>query len=229
MPVSQKNPDNQFHNLVAKLENMILIGAFQPREKLVETNLAEKLGVSRSWIRDALRVLETKGLIEIVPFKGASVRELDEQEIKEIFQIRVVLESLNNRLACAQLTQKDVQALKMMAGEIEDAFIRQDFEEMISANNRFHLYLRELSGDKTLIAMLNQLRARFHMFNTFAWSRPDIAQKLVQEHELMIKALENKDLNLIDEISTRHYSYSKDLYLLQLKTQKAIAPAGNDT
>ncbi|MGD8562558.1 MAG: GntR family transcriptional regulator [Desulfarculaceae bacterium] len=229
MPTTRKDPNKDFQKLIAKLENMILIGAFQPRERLVEINLAEKLGVSRAWIRDALRVLETKSLIEVVPFKGATVRELDEREINEIFQIRVVLESLSNRLACARFTENDARVLKRLAKQIKDSFECQDFEEMVSANNQFHSYLRELSGNKSLVDMLDQLRARFHIFNTFAWSRPGIAQKLVEEHEIFIKALEDKNLELIDEISTRHYSYSKDLYLLQLKTQKAIASAGNDS
>ena len=217
-----------FQRLIARLENMILIGSLQPRERLVETSLAKKLNVSRSWVRDALKILEAKGLVEVVPYRGAMVRELTEEEVEETFEIRLVLESLCHRLASKNFTKADSDVLRKIAGRIKDSYRRQNFEEMISANNEFHRYIRELAGNKTLVQMLDQLKGRFYLFNTYAWSSPDVADRLVEEHETYVSALGNKDLKLLDEVAEKHISYSKDLYLLQLKTRKAIVGNGGE-
>ena len=86
MSSSKKDLKADFQELVTRMENMILTGLLQPRERLVELKLSEELGVSRFWIRDAFKILETKGLIKVVPYKGAVVCDLDEQEIENIFE-----------------------------------------------------------------------------------------------------------------------------------------------
>lgn len=225
----KKDLRHDFQRLIARLENMILIGALQPRERLVETSLAEKLKVSRSWVRDALKVLQAKGLVEVVPYRGAVVRELTEEEVEETFDIRVVLENLCHRLACKKFTKADSRALRKISDSIKESYRLQNFEEMISANNEFHSYIRELAGNKTLVQMLDQLKGRFYLFNTYAWSSPDVAGRLVAEHDLFVEALEKKDLELLEEVAERHITYSKDLYLLQLKTRRAIAGTQSET
>ena len=73
MALPKKNLKEDFQKLIGQLESMILTGVFQPRERLVELKLSEELGVSRFWIRDAFKILETKGLIKVIPYKGAVV------------------------------------------------------------------------------------------------------------------------------------------------------------
>ena len=229
MAGQKKDLKDDFQKLVATLENMILIGALQPRERLVETCLAKRLDTSRSWIRDALKILEAKGLVEVVPYRGAMVRELTEEEVQETFDIRVVLENLCHRLACKHFKKSDAEFLRNLAARIKDCYHRQNFEDMISANNEFHRYIRELAGNKTLLLMLDQLRGRFYLFNTYAWSSPGMAENLVEEHDKFVEALEKKDLQLLYEVAERHISYSRDLYLLQLKTRKAMADTAGET
>jgi len=91
---------------------------------------------------------------------------------------------------------------------------------MIAANIQFHNYITELSKNCTLIQMINQLRIRFHIFNTFAWSSPEIVDLILKEHERFITGLEKKDRKLLDDLAEKHFSHSKDLYLLQLRTRR---------
>jgi len=112
MDIPKKNIKEDFQQFITRLENMVLIGMFQPRERLVENDLSQKLGVRRNWIRDALKILESRGLVKTVPYRGAMVRDLDEQEINEIFQVRVVLERLANSLACENFKKSDAKTLK---------------------------------------------------------------------------------------------------------------------
>jgi DNA-binding GntR family transcriptional regulator len=216
-----KNIKEDFQQLLTKLENMILIGMFQPRERLVENDLAQKLGVRRNWVRDALKILESRGLVKTVPYRGAMVRDLDEQEINEIFQVRVVLEKLANRLACENFKKSDAKALLKIAARIKNSYKKNSFEEMITANAQFHNYITELSQNSALIQMITQLKIRFHIFNTFAWSSPEIVACILKEHEQYIQALENKDGRILDQLGEKHFSHSKDLYLLQLKARRA--------
>ena len=101
-----KNGKMDFQNIVSRIENMILTGAFKPRERLIEATLATMFGVSRYSVRDAYKVLETKGLVRVNPFRGVIVSELSKQEVEEIFVIRTALEqlalelSMNNADGC---------------------------------------------------------------------------------------------------------------------------------
>ena len=220
METPETNIKEDFQQLITRLENMILIGMFQPRERLVENDLAQKMGVRRNWVRDALKILESKGLVKTVPYRGAMVRDLDAQEINEIFQVRVVLERLVNRLACENFRKTDAKALRKIADQIKDSYKKNDFDEMITANVKFHNYITELSRNNTLIQMINELRIRFHIFNTFAWSSPDIVDLILKEHEQFIRGLSKKDTKLLDDLAEKHFSHSKNLYLIHLRARR---------
>ncbi len=221
MSSPKRDLKEDFQKLITRMENMILTGVLQPRERLVELKLAEKLGVSRFWIRDAFKILETKGLIKLVPYKGAVVCDLDEQEIEDIFEVRIELDALATRKAAENIKKSDIDFLKRMVKQFDDSVRRGDFGEMISANDNFHDYIYELSKNQTLVQMINQLKARGHILRYHAWSSPDTIQRIQKEHRLFIKGLENNDLELLDDLAMRHIRYSKDSYLLHLKAKKA--------
>ncbi len=222
MSSPKRDLKEDFQKLITRMENMILTGVLQPRERLVELKLAEKLGVSRFWIRDAFKILETKGLIKLVPYKGAVVCDLDEQEIEDIFEVRIELDALATRKAAENIKKSDIDFLKRMVKQFDDSVRRGDFGEMISANDNFHDYIYELSKNQTLVQMINQLKARGHILRYHAWSSPDTIQQIQKEHRLFIKGLENNDLELLDDLAMRHIRYSKDSYLLHLKAKKAF-------
>ena len=92
---------------------------------------------------------------------------------------------------------------------------------MISVNENFHDYIYELSNNQTLVEMINQLKSRGHIIRYHAWASPDIIQRIQKEHKEFIKGLQNKNFELLDRLARRHISYSKDSYLLRLKTKKA--------
>lgn len=224
MASPKKDIKEDFQKLIERLENMILTGIFQPRERLIEAELAKDLRVSRFRIRDAFKILETKNLIKVVPYKGAMVGDLDEQEIEDIFEIRVELDALATRKAAKNAEGSDIIALKELARRFEERVNSEDLREMISANENFHDYIYELSRNPTLIQMINQLKVRSHIFRYHAWTTPDIIQQIQKEHNLFIDGIKNKDFELLDDLARRHISYSKDIYLLHLKAKKANSP-----
>ena len=220
----KKDLKEDFQKLIERLENMILTGGFQPRERLVELNLAKELEVSRFWVRDAFKILETKGLIEVIPYKGAMVCDVDEHEIENIFEVRVELDSLATRKAAENAQKSDIKYLKRMARKFEESVKNGDLGVMISANEDFHNYIYELSQNPALIQIINQLKAQSHILRYHAWASPDVIRRIQKEHKLFIGAIDNKDFKLLDDLARRHISYSKDTYLLHLKAKKANSP-----
>lgn len=217
-----------FENLIDRMENMILTGSLKPRERLVELHLSEKLGVSRFWIRDALKVLETKGLIKVIPYKGAVVCDINENEIEEIFEIRIELDVLATRKAAQQFQKSDIKVLKRMAEQFEKSTDDKDISHMISSNQDFHNYIYELSGNQTLVQMIRQLTTRGHIIRYHAWSSPDVLKRIQMEHRLFIKGFVEKDLELLEDLAKRHLSYSKESYLSHLKTKQANMSNSNE-
>lgn len=200
---------------------MILTGVLKPREHLVELHLSKKLGVSRFWIRDALKVLETKGLIKVIPYKGAVVCDLDENEIEDIFEVRIELDVLATRKAAQNVQQEDIVVLKRIADQFEKSTKAKDFSRMISSNEDFHHYIYELSRNPTLVQMIRQLATRGHILRYHAWSSPDVLNRIQTEHRLFIKGLKERDLELLEDLAKRHLSYSKNSYLSHLKAKQA--------
>ena len=217
----KKDLKADFNKLISQLENMILGGVFQPRERLIEHDLATELGVSRFWVRDALKILETTGLIKVIPYKGAIVCDLDEEEIEEIFEIRFILEGLAVQKAAMKIKKPDIDFLKRMADQFEKDVHNKDFSAMIAANARFHDYIHEICSNKNLIQIIKQLQARCHIIRYHAWSSPAVVQRIQLEHGKLIVALDKKDFKQLEKITKRHISYSKDSYLTHLRTKKA--------
>jgi DNA-binding GntR family transcriptional regulator len=129
MAPAKRNYKNDFPRLIERLENMIVIGRLQPRERLVEADLASLFNVSRAWIRDALKILETKGLVKMIPFRGATVAQLSEVEIEEIVQIRVVLERLCNQLALQNFRPDHAEQLHRLANRVNAAYEKTSFRK----------------------------------------------------------------------------------------------------
>jgi DNA-binding GntR family transcriptional regulator len=217
-----KNLKAEYIKLQENLENMILTGVIKPRERLVETDLSQRLNVSRYWIRDALKILEAKGLIQIIPYKGAIVADLGEKEIEDNFAIRVTLERLAIRLALQHIKASDIRVLRSLARQFENFFKGNNIQEMININTKFHDYIFELSDNRPLIQLIVDLRTRLHIIRYASWSSPEVLGRIVEEHQQYIKALQEKDLETLDRLSEKHISYSKDFYLAQLNTVKAL-------
>ena len=185
----------------------------------MEADLAQKMGVSRAWIRDALKNLETKGLVKMTPYRGAIVADLTEKEVKELFQVRLVLERLCNQLAADNYLPEHGIRLRVLAKRIEEAYEEDRFDEMLDANTEFHDYITQISKNDYLIQILKQIRRRYYLFNTFAWSNPEVVRKILEEHGEYIRALEQGDCETLNDLAKSHISYSKDLYLKQLKSR----------
>ena len=219
--IPEKNKKN-FQSVVSRIEKMILTGAFKPRERLVEMALSEMLGVSRYLVRDVFKILETKGLVTVIPFRGAVVSELGTTDVEEIFVIRIALEQLALRMSTENVTAADIETLRVMVKKIEDSHGKGDLTALIAADNDFHNYVFQMSRNKTLCRMITDLRNRCHIIRYSAWSSPDVLQQLMEEHRLIVDAIEAGDGSTLYGLSEKHINHVKDAYLLRVKAENAL-------
>src|SRR6185503_10878816 len=154
------------------LRRAIIDGQLAPGRRLTERELMEMTRVSRTLVREALRQLESDGLIAVIPNKGAVVRELTIPEGKELYAIRAVLEELAARLFVAHADEAMLSALMQSAEKVIAAYQEDDYARVLETKNGFYDVLAEGAGSETLSAMLNTLRARIWRWRALGITHP---------------------------------------------------------
>ena len=146
------------------LRTAILRGDFQPGERLMENQLADRMGVSRTPIREAIRKLELEGLVVMVPRKGAEVANITEKDINDVLEVRATLEGLAIRLACENMQPEDVDRLVRVNREFMQAVADKDTDKVLEWDVAFHDIIFEASGNDKLIQILNNLREQIYRY-----------------------------------------------------------------
>ncbi len=183
--------------------DLILSGELQPGERLVESSLARRLGVSQAPVREAIRDLILLGFLDTEPYKGTSVRSFSPNELQEVFQVRAALESLAARLAALQITDDDIDALETLLTQMIEAARRQDKDEMPRLDNAFHETILKISGNETLYRLWQNLRFGFWTLVTFRLERFDM-EFLAVRHREVLDALITRDPEKTSEAMRRH-------------------------
>ena len=202
--------------VLRKLENAILSGYFKPRERLVERDLLAHFDVSRTIIREVLKMLEGKGLVRITPYRGAIVVDLSAEEVEEIFFLRQKLEAIAARLVVENITRIEIQRLKKLSKELEDHLSKKT-DQMIEKDNEFHRALFQASGNSHLNEMIDHLGTKAHMVKFNAWYLPNRIAHSISEHRAMIAALERRDAEAFEKLVINHLLFAKNSYMAQLK------------
>jgi GntR family transcriptional regulator, trigonelline degradation regulator len=203
--------------VLQKFENAILSGYFKPRERLVERDLLAHFDVSRTVIREVLKMLEGKGLVKITPYRGAIVVDLAAEEVEEIFFLRSKLEAIAAELVVKNITRIEIQQLKRLCRELERHLLART-EQMIEKDNEFHRALFRASMNRYLNDMIDHLSTKAHMVKFNAWSLPNRIEQSRAEHKAMIEALERRDGEAFVRLVTDHLLFSKKSYLAQLRS-----------
>jgi DNA-binding GntR family transcriptional regulator len=176
---------------VAKLRDAILTGAFHPGEKLVEADLCEQMGVSRTSMREALRRLDAERLITIIPNRGPSVTEIDWPEAKQIYDVRAVLEAEAAALFARRATRPQLQALAAAMAEFDTAVRANNALRRLASTERFYRVILEGCGNQVIMELLQGLMARITFLRARSMSRPGRSTESAAEMRKMLKAIES--------------------------------------
>jgi DNA-binding GntR family transcriptional regulator len=190
--------------IVDILRDAIVTGRLKPGEHLKETAVAEQLSVSRSPVREAFRQLEQEGLIVSIPNQGSFVKVFDEQDVREIFTLRAVLEDLACEIVLKEgkLRPADLERLEMYIDWQRQAIAASDFDGLTKLDMEFHQFLCEKSGFERLVKMWQGLRAQIQVFFYQRFQALDeVPETVATDHTAIMQALRQGDPALFSQIN----------------------------
>lgn len=184
----------------------ILNGKYKEQEELREVALGKELGVSRTPVREALRQLELEGLVTIIPNKGAYVTGITQKDIRDIYEMRFLLEGLCARWATEHITEEQLEELEEIIF-LSEFHARRDGgspEQVADLDSRFHMVLYEASQSRILSHVLTD----FHRYSLRARKSSMIseerARKSIREHKQILRAIRDKDADLAEQLANEH-------------------------
>jgi len=187
----------------------ILRNRLKPGDPLRQEEITERLGVSRTPVREAIQRLQAEGLVTFVPRKGAVVSSIPHKRIEEIYEIRARLESFAAGLAVEHITEQQESRLKKLVQEMEKLDPEADLEKVLEKNREFHYIIYSAAGNETLVEMIGQLWKHIQRLRSFYLLTPNGYQESTAEHRLILDAILAKDRAKVEERVRLHCEHSK--------------------
>jgi GntR family transcriptional regulator, trigonelline degradation regulator len=199
--------------VAASFRLAILSGRFQPGERLTEKDLCELTGASRTSVREALRQLETEGLVEMVPNKGPIVASIDPEQARSIYQVRGALESLAGALFALNATQAQIRRLETAVSDLADAYNEEKLEGILQKKDVFYEILLEGGGNEIIPALLRMMHARISLLRRVSLGRSARLSISIKEIRLILKAVKARDSAAAAEACRLHVERAADAAL----------------
>lgn len=200
-----------------ELEEGILNGKIESGENLTEIKLSSDLGVSRTPVREALRMLEQKNLVQITPNKGAIVLGISEKDLDDIYTIRMNIEGLGARWTVANITEEQIDDLKEIV-ELQEFYMMKDSLEQINQlDAKFHEKMYEYSNSRTLQYMLSDLHHMIKRYRKISFNSKGRTEKAIEEHRKILEAVISHDSDAAEKLTIQHIKNAKENLLNIIK------------
>jgi len=185
------------------MREAILNGILEPGERLMEIQLAEEMGVSRTPVREAIRKLELENFVVMIPRKGAYVAGVSSKDVADVFEIRSALEGLAAGLAAERITEDELEQMERVlffrASEIE-----MDLEQFVKSDTDFHALVYKASRNERLIQILANLREQIQRFRATSLAVPGRHKLAIEEHRMIVEALRNHNSEEAQSLAMAH-------------------------
>ncbi|MCK5543123.1 MAG: GntR family transcriptional regulator [Desulfobacterales bacterium] len=209
------------HDVFEYLKKAIIDQTITPGSRLVESKIADMLGISRTPLREAFHKLEREDWIEKVSSGGFQVVTMTKDDIEQTFGIRSVLEAHAARLAAENHTIKDLVPLEKKMKEFKICLeLKKDSDKLQEINTQFHDLLYSLSKSPRLIKMIDQLRAQISRFRQILLKQTEYAHESNEDHIKMLEAIKNRDGEKVEELVRQHIIKGRDVVLTKLKQEE---------
>ena len=177
------------------LREKILKGVYKPGERLMEIHLADQLGVSRTPIREAIRMLELEGLVKMVPRKGAQVAKISKEDLQDVLEVRKALDTLSVKLACERITEDEIKLLNNEERDFEKALASKDVRDIAEADVAFHDVIHSATKNGRLKSMISNLAERIYRYRfEYIKQQSDGGKTLMLEHREIMRCIEGRDV-----------------------------------
>ena len=202
------------------LREAIRNGVLKPGERIMEIQLAEELGVSRTPIREAIRKLELEGYVVMMPRRGTYVASMSIRDINEIFEIRTALESLSNGLAADHITDEELEHLQRLLVIIGGYIKEGNIEKIVETDIEFHDMMYHAARNTRLVGIISNLRDQLTRFRTLSMSYPGRLEATIEEHRLIVEAIARGDRKAASKAAERHMENSEKTLLKAMEAMK---------
>jgi DNA-binding GntR family transcriptional regulator len=197
----------------------IVEGEIQPSERLREVDLARRIGISRTPVREALRTLREQGLVEIHPHRGATVRSYDADTLNDMYQLRALLEGHTARLAAARITPAEVQALHDSCDRFDTLIDTADFRDLVRENSTFHSTVQTAARDDRLAGMLRTVVELPLVFRSYIWFSPEQRHASSIAHRQLARLLGAGEGERAERVMKEHVLAARDVLVAHLRDQ----------
>lgn len=199
------------------LRKAILKGEIKPGERLLEVSLAKNLGVSRTPIREAMKMLEDEGLVTIKPRRGIVVAGITEKSLKDVLEVRKVIEDLAIELACERITDDQLIRLTVAREDFIAAMEKDDPMKIAELDEKFHDIIFEGSGNDKLLQLLNNLREQMYRYRLEYVKDKSEWEHILEEHTQMLSAIKRKNARKGKDIIKKHIDNQEKAVLKGIK------------
>lgn len=202
------------------LREAIIAGELKPGERLMQVKLAEKMGVSRTPVREAIRKLELEGLVEMLPRKGAHVAELSVKDIMDVLEVRATLDGLATALAAERITDEEIKKLEHVHSQFLNYANKDNLQGSIKKDVEFHELIYRASRNERLIQIANNLREQVQRFRVIYLKDYSNPRELIKEHQYILEAISTRDKAAAQEYAQRHINHQEAAIIKAIKNMK---------
>ena len=201
------------------LRTSILTGELKPGERLMEIHLADKLGVSRTPIREAIRKLELEGLVVMIPRKGAEVAKITVRDLKDALEVRMAIDSLSVKLACERLDENDKTEIKQACVAFREAVKSKNVQAIVEGDERFHNTIYRASKNQKLITIAMNLREQVYRYRFEYVKDFSYHENLIREHDQITEAILKGDVETAQKIMKEHIYNQEQIVIRNLQKE----------
>lgn len=202
------------------LREAIRTGVLKPGERLMEIQLAEELGVSRTPVREAIRKLELEGYVIMMPRRGTYVANLSIRDVNEVFEIRTSLDSLASGLAAERITDEELERLERLLVSISEYIEQNDMDKIVETDTEFHDLLYQASRNTRLVGIIFNLREQLTRFRATSMAYPGRLKETLEEHTRIVEAIAQGDVQLAQKAAEDHMERSEHTLLVSMEQLK---------
>jgi len=201
------------------LREAIILGRLKPGERLMEIQLAEEMGVSRTPVREAIRKLELEGFVVMVPRKGAYVAGISVKDIVDVFEVRAALEGLAAGLAAERITSEEMDLLERSLLKI-NAMGGGDIDAAVEGDISFHDIIYRASRNQRLVQIITHLQEQLLRFRMTSLSQPGRVKIALDEHKKIVEAISDRNVEMAQTLATEHIENAEQSFLNALRGEE---------
>lgn len=202
------------------LRQAIIQGEFQPGERLMEVTIANKLGVSRTPVREAIRMLELEGLVVMIPRKGAEVAKITVKDLKDALEVRMAIEALSVKLACERIDETGKEELKQACIAFKEAINSKLVPAIVEGDEDFHNTIYRAAKNPKLVTLAQNLREQVYRYRVEYVKDFSYHDNLVREHDLITMAILKGDADTAQKIMEQHIYNQEQIVIKNLTNEE---------